>query len=557
MKISSNNLRLIRNRFIFLSVILIALIVILLSRSFYLQYIESDFLNAEGDKKHIKTILIPSSRGTIYDRNATPLAVSIPVSNVVVDPKIFLSSSRYQELSKSLASALKINHSLLDQEIKKRSSRRYFILSRELDKDQIALIGRLKKSNYFWLEKAYKRFNPNAEVTTQIIGFNDNNDQGQEGLEYALNDYLSGQDGKKKAITDIGLNTIEDIEIIKSAKQGKDFHTSIDVRIQYIAHAALSEGVNRFQAKEASAVVLDIKTGEVLAIVNNPSADMSNLELRLPKFYKNRALTDKFEPGSTFKTLIIATALEHEIFNSLDTIDTLPYSIGSREIKDPRYYGPLSLGEILIKSSNVGASKVSLSTDPELFYDILSKLGIGQATASGFPGETSGTLDSSYQRWRDGMRASLAFGYNVDVNLIQLANAYATIANGGVKNNISLERIDEIATGNRVLSEQTSQTLLLMLEQVVERSAVRAQINGYRVGGKTGTAQIAATNYSQDAHNAIFVGMAPISNPRIVVAVIVNQPQGTEYYGGQVAAPIFASIASRTLRLLGIAPDKI
>ena len=557
MKISSNNLRLIRNRFIFLSVILIALIVILLSRSFYLQYIESDFLNAEGDKKHIKTLLIPSSRGTIYDRNANPLAVSIPVSNVVVDPKIFLSSSRYQELSKSLASALKINHSLLDQEIKKRSSRRYFILSRELDKDQIALIGRLKKSNYFWLEKAYKRFNPNAEVTTQIIGFNDNNDQGQEGLEYALNDYLSGQDGKKKAITDIGLNTIEDIEIIKSAKQGKDFHTSIDVRIQYIAHAALSEGVNRFQAKEASAVVLDIKTGEVLAIVNNPSADMSNLELRLPKFYKNRALTDKFEPGSTFKTLIIATALEHEIFNSLDTIDTLPYSIGSREIKDPRYYGPLSLGEILIKSSNVGASKVSLSTDPELFYDILSKLGIGQATASGFPGETSGTLDSSYQRWRDGMRASLAFGYNVDVNLIQLANAYATIANGGVKNNISLERIDEIATGNRVLSEQTSQTLLLMLEQVVERSAVRAQINGYRVGGKTGTAQIAATNYSQDAHNAIFVGMAPISNPRIVVAVIVNQPQGTEYYGGQVAAPIFASIASRTLRLLGIAPDKI
>ena len=557
MKISSNNLRLIRNRFIFLSIILIALIVILLSRSFYLQYMESDFLNAEGDKKHIKTLLIPSSRGTIYDRNANPLAVSIPVSNLVVDPKIFLSSSRYQELSRSLASMLEMNHSVLDQEIKKRSSRRYFILSRELDKDQVALIRRLKKRNYFWLEKAYKRFNPNAEVTTQIIGFNDNNDQGQEGLEYALNDYLSGQDGKKKAITDIGLNTIEDVAILKSAKQGKNFHASIDVRIQYIAHAALNEGVNSFQAKQASAVVLDIKTGEVLAIVNNPSADMNNLELRLPKFYKNRALTDKFEPGSTFKPLIVATALEHKIFNSIDTIDTLPYSIGSREIKDPRYYGPLSLGEILIKSSNVGASKISLSTDPELFYDILSKLGIGQATASGFPGETAGTLDSSYQRWRDGMRASLAFGYNVDVNLIQLANAYATIANGGVKNNISLERINELAPGNRVLSEQTSQTLLLMLEQVVERSAVRAQINGYRVGGKTGTAQIAATNYSQDAHNAIFVGIAPISDPRIVVAVIVNEPQGMEYYGGQVAAPIFASIASRTLRLLGVAPDKI
>ena len=211
----------------------------------------------------------------------------------------------------------------------------------------------------------------------------------------------------------------------------------------------------------------------------------------------------------------------------------------------------------MIKSSNVGASKISLSTPPKLYFETLSKLGIGEATTSGFPGETSGTLDSSYERWRDGMRASLSYGYNVDVSLIQLASSYATIANNGVKNNISLERLDEKARGDRVLSQDTSTILLSMLEQVVEKSAVRARVTGYKVGGKTGTAQIAASNYSRDAHNAIFVGVAPISDPKIAVAVIVNEPQGDQYYGGQVAAPIFSSIVSRTLRVMGVTPDKI
>ncbi len=353
------------------------------------------------------------------------------------------------------------------------------------------------------------------------------------------------------------MNIYQDIEVIQPAKQGRDFISSIDIRIQYIAHSALNDGVKKYKGKRASAVVLDIETGEVLAMVNQPTADMSDLRLRLPQFYKNRAATDKFEPGSTFKTLIIATALEHGIFKASDTIDTIPYSIGSREIKDPSYYGILNLGEILAKSSNVGASRISLSTEPKLFFETLAKLGIGEATTSGFPGETSGTLDSSYQRWRDGMRASLAYGYNVDVNLIQLASAYATIANNGIKKNISLERIDEEARGDRVFSQETSSTLLLMLEQVVESSAVRAKVKGYRVGGKTGTAQIASSNYSQEAHNAIFVGVAPISNPKIAVAVIVNEPQGSQYYGGQVAAPIFSTIVSRTLRLIGATPDKI
>jgi len=557
MKKTKNNLSIIRNRFIFLCFILSSLIIVLLARSFYLQYIEADFLSTQGDKKHIKTFTIPSNRGTIYDRNQNPLAVSIPVNNLVIDPKVFLASDRYMDLTGSLGRILKMDYKSIDKEIKKRSSRRYFVLSRELKKEQINAIKKLYKRNYFWLEKDYKRFNPNGEVTAQFIGFNNNEDHGQEGLEYALNEYLSGQEGRKKTLTDTALNTIRDIEVIQPAKQGRDFISSIDIRIQYIAHSALNDGVKKYKGKRASAVVLDVETGEVLAMVNQPSADMSDLKLRLPQFYKNRVATDKFEPGSTFKTLIVATAIEHGIFMASDTIDTIPYSIGSREIKDPRYYGVLNLGEILSKSSNVGASKISLSTDPKLFFETLSKLGIGQATTSGFPGETSGTLDSSYERWRDGMRASLAYGYNVDVNLIQLASAYATIANNGIKNDISLERIDQQPRGDRVFSQETSTTLLQMLEKVVENSVVRAKVKGYRVGGKTGTAQIAAANYSQNAHNAIFVGVAPISNPKIAVAVIVNEPQGNEYYGGQVAAPIFSTIVSRTLRLIGATPDKI
>jgi len=557
MKKTKNNLSIIRNRFIFLCFILSSLIIVLLARSFYLQYIEADFLSTQGDKKHIKIFTIPSNRGTIYDRNQNPLAVSIPVNNLVIDPKVFLASDRYMDLTGSLGRILKMDYKSIDKEIKKRSSRRYFVLSRELKKEQINAIKKLYKRNYFWLEKDYKRFNPNGEVTAQFIGFNNNEDHGQEGLEYALNEYLSGQEGRKKTLTDTALNTIRDIEVIQPAKQGRDFISSIDIRIQYIAHSALNDGVKKYKGKRASAVVLDVETGEVLAMVNQPSADMSDLKLRLPQFYKNRVATDKFEPGSTFKTLIVATAIEHGIFMASDTIDTIPYSIGSREIKDPRYYGVLNLGEILSKSSNVGASKISLSTDPKLFFETLSKLGIGQATTSGFPGETSGTLDSSYERWRDGMRASLAYGYNVDVNLIQLASAYATIANNGIKNDISLERIDQQPRGDRVFSQETSTTLLQMLEKVVENSVVRAKVKGYRVGGKTGTAQIAAANYSQNAHNAIFVGVAPISNPKIAVAVIVNEPQGNEYYGGQVAAPIFSTIVSRTLRLIGATPDKI
>ena len=294
-------------------------------------------------------------------------------------------------------------------------------------------------------------------------------------------------------------------------------------------------------------------------MVNQPSADPNNRSLRQAKYFKNRVVTDQFEPGSTFKPLIVATGIENKVFSSKDTIDTTPFYIGKKLIgEDNRCSSQKVTPEkILVNSCNAGTARMSLQTESKLFSQMLNNLGIGRVTASGFPGEASGTLDDNYDRWRDIRRASLSYGYGVDVTLLQLASIYSVIANKGIKNHVSIERIEGEPVSERVFSEETAKELLLMLEQVVENGVRRAKVNGYRIGGKTGTVQIYSSGYSRESHNGIFVGIAPISEPRIVTAVIVNEPGGDQYYGGQVAAPIFSSIASASLRILGIAPDKV
>lgn len=304
---------------------------------------------------------------------------------------------------------------------------------------------------------------------------------------------------------------------------------------------------------------MDIRTGEILAMVNQPSADPNNRSLRQAKYFKNRVVTDQFEPGSTFKPFIVATGIENKVFSSKDTIDTTPFYIGKKLIgEDNRCSSQKVTSEkILVNSCNAGTARMSLQTESKLFSQMLNNLGIGRVTASGFPGEASGTLDDNYDRWRDIRRASLSYGYGVDVTLLQLASIYSVIANKGIKNHVSIERLEGEPVSERVFSEETAKELLLMLEQVVENGVRRAKVNGYRIGGKTGTVQIYSSGYSRESHNGIFVGIAPISEPRIVTAVIVNEPGGDQYYGGQVAAPIFSSIASASLRILGIAPDKV
>jgi cell division protein FtsI (penicillin-binding protein 3) len=549
------NSHLFRNRFLIVLLFILGATIVLGFMSFQNIYLKRDFLNQQADARHIRTEKMASNRGSIYDRRGTPLAVSTPVDSVVINPKQFLNSTGNRGKIILIANILELKTKEASRRIEDRSSKSFMYLKRHISPNQSIKIKQLGKITGLWLEKEYKRFYPAGEVTGHLVGFTNIDDQGQEGMEYMLEEFLLGEDGSKLVLRDADNNVFSDIKLLKTAVDGEDYYSSIDLRIQYLAHRALKAGVREFKAKAASSIVLDISTGEVLAMVNQPSADPNNRSLRKAELLKNRAVTDVFEPGSTFKPLTVAAALESGNFKPESVIDTTPFNLGSKLIGDDRCEGELNLEMILVKSCNAGAARISLATEPKVFFDTLTKLGISQITASGFPGEVRGSL-GNYQNWRPIKQATLSYGYGVSVTPLQLAKAYAAIANGGIVNQISIEKIKVKSNGERALSEDTAANLLLMLETVVEQSVSRARVKGYRVGGKTGTAEIFSDDYSGDTHNAFFVGIAPISNPRIVTVVVVNKPQGQKYYGGQVAAPIFSLIVSGALRIMGIPPDE-
>ncbi len=551
------NSHLFRNRFLIVLLFILGATIVLVFRSFQLQYLERDFLNQQADARHIRTEKMASNRGSIYDRRGTPLAVSTPVDSVVINPKQFLNSTGNRGKIILIANILELKTKEASRRIEDRSSKSFMYLKRHISPNQSIKIKQLGKITGLWLEKEYKRFYPAGEVTGHLVGFTNIDDHGQEGLEYMLEEFLLGEDGSKLVLRDADNNIFSDIKLLKTAVDGEDYYSSIDLRIQYLAHRALKNKAGKLKAKAASAIVLDISTGEVLAMVNQPSADPNNRSLRKAELLKNRAVTDVFEPGSIFKPFIIAAALESGNFKPESTIDTTPFYIGKKLIgSDDRCRSQLvDLETILVNSCNAGAANISLKINQEIFCDTLKKLGIGEITASGFPGEARGELGCS-GNWRDLKKVSVSYGYNVSVTPLQLAKAYAAIANGGIVNQISIEKIKVKSNGERALSEDTAANLLLMLETVVEQSVSRARVKGYRVGGKTGTAEIFSDDYSGNAHNAFFVGIAPISNPRIVTVVVVNEPQGQKYYGGQVAAPIFSLIVSGALRIMGIPPDE-
>jgi len=549
------NSHLFRNRFLIVLLFILGATIVLGFMSFKNIYPKRDFLNQQADARHIRTEKMVSNRGSIYDRRGTPLAVSTPVDSVVINPKQFLNSTGNRGKIILITNILEMETKEVSRRIEDRSSKSFMYLKRHISPSQSIKIKQLGKITGLWLEKEYKRFYPAGEVTGHLVGFTNIDDQGQEGMEYMLEEFLLGEDGSKLVLRDADNNIFSDIKLLKTAVDGEDYYSSIDLRIQYLAHRALKAGVREFKAKAASSIVLDISTGEVLAMVNQPSADPNNRSLRKAELLKNRAVTDVYEPGSTFKPLTVAAALESGNFKPESIIDTTPFDLGSKLIGDDRCEGELNLEMILVKSCNAGAARISLAMEPKVLFDTLTKLGISQITASGFPGEVRGSL-GNYQNWRPIKQATLSYGYGVSVTPLQLAKAYAAIANGGIVNQISIEKIKEKPNGERALSEDTTANLLLMLETVVEQSVSRARVKGYRVGGKTGTAEIFSDDYSGNAHNAFFVGIAPISNPRIVTVVVVNEPQGQKYYGGQVAAPIFKKIVSGTLRIMGIPPDE-
>jgi cell division protein FtsI (penicillin-binding protein 3) len=395
---------------------------------------------------------------------------------------------------------------------------------------------------------------------SHIVGFTDIDDQGQEGIELAYDEWLSGNPGAKRVIKDGKGRVVEQVENIRSPSPGKDLKLSIDRRLQFIAYRELKAAVSKHKARSGSAVILDSRSGEILAMVNSPSYNPNAVRGRRSSSLRNRAVTDVFEPGSTIKPFTVAAAMEQGRFKPHTPIDVSPgqMKVGRYLVRDNRNYGRIDVATVLRKSSNVGASKIALSMQPETLWKLFSNLGFGESPYSQFPGESSGRLPH-FSDWSSFEQATLSFGYGLSVTPLQLARAYGVLANDGVRMPVSLLKLDQPEKGVRVLRKSTARAVVKMLEAVVtsEGTAPLAAVPGYRVAGKTGTAKKSvAGGYAEDKYLSLFVGLAPASDPRLVMAVFIDEPKGKEYYGGLVAGPVFSKVMNGALRLLNIPPDK-
>jgi len=545
-----------KRRLLVLGLLLVA-VGLLLWRAVYLQVITKDFLQYQGDERYMRVVSIPAHRGMIVDRNGEPLAISTPVQSVWANPQdVDLTSSDLPRLAKILG----LNVGQMRRMLARRAAREFVYLKRQIDPDVAQKVTALGARGIF-LRREYRRYYPAGEVAAHVVGITNIDDHGQEGLELAYDKWLAGEPGSKRVIKDRLGRIVEDVESIRPTRPGKNLVLSIDRRLQYLAYRELKTAVLEHKAKSGSAVILDARTGEVLAMVNQPSYNPNNRSRMRSSRRRNRAVTDVFEPGSTVKPFVVAAALESGKYTPSTLVDTRPGTlrIGPNLVRDTHDYGVLDVSHVVIKSSNVGASKISLSMDPGRLWKIYSQVGFGSLTASGFPGEASGLL-TNYRRWHDIERATMAFGYGLSVTPLQLAEAYSILASGGIRRPVSFLKLDHAPAGQRVIPAAVVKEIMPMLEGVVssEGTARRAEVPGYQVAGKTGTVHKAdAGGYSADHYMAVFAGMAPASDPRLVMVVMINDPGDGKYYGGQVAAPVFARVMAGALRLLDIAPDDL
>ena len=529
-----------------------------------LHIVERDFLQGQGDDRTIRTVPLVANRGLITDRNGEPLAVSTPVKSIWVNPgEIFGEAQVINRLAKELELDAEVLTGRIENNV---TERQFLYVKRQLPPADAEKI--LSEFDGVYTQLEYQRFYPQGEVTAHLVGFSNIDDVGQEGLELTYDDWLRGVPGRRQVMIDRRGRIIEELNTLETAQPGKNLELSIDFRLQNIAYRELKEEFITRRAKAASVVVLDVSTGEVLAMVNQPSYNPHNKsDLTDFSVLRNRAITDVFEPGSTIKAFTIAAALESEFYTPETIVETSPgwMMIGADEIKDLFDYGTLTVEKIITKSSNVGSSKIALQIGAEPIRNVLDRVGFGQMTATGFPGERSGILPN-LRRWSRIETATLSFGYGLSSSALQLAQAYSVIADGGIRKPVSLLKLSEEAIADlpreRVLSETISNQVLEILETVVDSSrggsAVEAKVPFYTVAGKTGTAHVVGKfGYEENLHNSLFVGLAPASNPQIVVVAIVNEPKGEEHYGGQVAAPLFSKIVTGAMRILNIAPDDI
>lgn len=523
-------------------------------RAFELQVLNKEFLQDQGQARHVRVMEMPAHRGMITDRNGEVLAVSTPVASVWVNPQELGESARRLP---EVAAVLEENPRDLLRMVAERADREFVYLKRQVPPQVAEQVQALNVPGVH-LQREYKRFYPAAEVTAHLLGFTNIDDKGQEGLELAFNEWLSGEAGAKRVLRDRLGRVIEDLELLQAPQPGKTLRTSIDLRLQYLAYRELKAAIKQHDAVSGSIVILDPQSGEVLALANQPSFNPNNRTEYQGSHYRNRAVTDVFEPGSSFKPFPVAAALETGRYRPSTPVDTSPgfIRVGGYAVQDERNYGVIDVTTVLTKSVNVGASKIALSLEPEQMWSVLARFGFGSVTGSGLPGETGGVLPH-WQRWRDVTQATLAYGYGLSVTPLQLAQGYSVLAADGVSRPVSFVTGQDNA-GEQVLSAQTARQMRAMLETVVgpRGTATAAAVNGYRVAGKTGTARKAvAGGYATDRHIAVFAGMAPVENPRLVTVVVINEPRNREYYGGDVAAPVFSRVMAGGLRLLNVPPD--
>ncbi|WP_422126695.1 peptidoglycan D,D-transpeptidase FtsI family protein [Thioalkalivibrio sulfidiphilus] len=530
---------------------------VLLGRGLDLQVLKQDFLRGEGDARHLRVVSIPAHRGMILDRNGEPLAVSTPVDSVWANPQETLQAP---ERLAELARVLGMDRGDLQRRLAERAGREFVYLRRHVNPDVAAQVQQLGVPGVA-LQREFRRYYPMGEVAAHVLGFTNIDDRGQEGLELALNERLTGQPGAKRVVRDRLGRVIRDVENIRPARPGGDITLTLDQRVQYLAYRELKAAVQAHGARSGSAVIMDVHTGDILAMVNQPSHNPNNRGSLRREASRNRAVTDLFEPGSTIKPFTVAAALESGSINPRMTLDTAPgtFRVGNHTIRDIRNYGRVDLTTMLAKSSNIGASKLALGMESEHLWRTLHQAGLGRGTGSGFPGEASGLLRDFYF-WRDVDRATLAFGYGVSVTPLQLTRAYAALANEGVMPAPRFLVDQPVLPGEPVMSPAVARELRTMLEVAVttEGTGHRARVEGYRVAGKTGTARKSgAGGYSEERFVAMFAGFAPASHPRLVMVVVIDEPAGEEYYGGQVAAPVFSKIMQGALRLLDVPPDDV
>lgn len=542
-------------RFWIIFVFILLFASLLMMRLFQLHITHTDFLQAQGKARTIRVIDIPSYRGMMTDRRGTPIAISTPVHAVWVNPQHYLASSSQQ---KALATLLNLPHDVLMQKISQYPHREFVYLKRGLTPD---IAEKIKALNIpgISLKREFRRYYPAGRETAQLVGFTDIDDQGQAGLELTYDHALKPTIGKKRVLEDRAGRWVQDIDQLQAAHSGEDITLSIDLRIQGIAYRELEKAIKEYQAKSATLVMLDVRTGEVLAMVSAPSFNPNNRQECHGNATRNRAVTDLLEPGSTIKTFSIASALSTRLFTPNSQIDTNPgiYYVANHPVKDHHNYGVLSLKEVLSKSSNVGISKITLTIPPEQLLDTFRALGLGDSISTPFPGERRGTLPAPPKN--PFVHATLAFGYGLAVTPLQIAQAYAILGAKGLRFPISLTKVDpaNMPPPEQVLPADVSKDTLMMLTEVLAKgTGSRANIPGYLTAGKTGTTRVVGPQgYDRNRHIALFAGITPVENPRLVTVIVVEEPNESRYSGGLVAAPIYKNVVSKALYMLNIPAD--